>query len=138
MPARPAADGFETGIVTRDGDRLLRFYAEVLGFEPVSTLPIPGICVIHRLRFGSSFLRLVVPEAAPVHDHAGGPFMESTGFRYLLVEVENLHETLAEAEAMGCAVPVPPREIRPGRTICQIQDPDGNHVELAQATPVSG
>ena len=83
-------------------------------------------------------LRIVVPETPPAHDHAGGVFMEATGDRYLLMEVENLHETLAEAEAMGCAVPVPPREIRPGRTVCQIQDPDGNHVELAQATPVSG
>lgn len=135
MPARLAGGGFETGIVTRDGERLVRFYRDVLGFTELSPVEVPGFCSIKRLRAGSTVLRVVVPEKAPGHDHAGGEFMGSTGFRYLWMEVENLDETVAEVRAAGCAVPVPPWEIRPGRIVCQVQDPDGNHVELVQVTP---
>jgi predicted enzyme related to lactoylglutathione lyase len=137
MPARLANNGFETGIVTRDGERLVAFYRDVLGFTELSAIPIPGFCHIHRLKCGATTLRLVVPEQAPVNDHAGGEFMASTGLRYLLMEIENVHETVEDVRAAGCGVPVPPRELRPGRIVCQVQDPDGNHIELVQDTTAS-
>jgi predicted enzyme related to lactoylglutathione lyase len=135
MPARPDRDSFEVGIVTRDGAALVAFYRDVLGFVPLDDIVAPGFCLIHRLRYGSSFLRVIVPEVAPTKDNAGGDFMADTGFRYLWLQIENLHETVAEARAFGCAVPVEPWEIRPGRLVCQIQDPDGNHIELVEVAP---
>ena len=132
MVAVHAGDGFESGIVTRDGERLVAFYRDLLGFSEEPGLTIPGHCHIHKLRCGSSVLRVVVPETPPVHDHAGGEFMASTGLRYLWLQVTNLHEVAAAVADAGCAIAVPPVELRPGRTICQVQDPDGNHVELVQ------
>ena len=137
MAAKFANNGFETGIITRDGERLLAFYRDVLGFTELPAVTVPGFCHIHRVKGGASTLRLVVPERPPVNDHAGGEFMASTGLRYLLVEVENLHEIVEDVRAAGCGIPVPPREIRPGRIVCQVQDPDGNHIELAQDTATS-
>ena len=132
MPARMKKHGFESGIVTRDGKRLAAFYQDVLGFKELTPMSVPGFCHVHRMACGDTILRLVEPEQPPVADHAGGEFMANTGFRFLIMEIENVHETVAEVRAAGCEVPVPPWEIRPGRLVCQVQDPDGNHIELIQ------
>lgn len=132
MAAELVGDGFETGIVTRDGERLAGFYRDVLGFAELDPVVVPGHCTIRRLRCGATILRLVVPEVAPTHDHAGGVFMAATGFRYLLMQIADVRATVADVLAAGCAVPVPPFELRPGRVVSQVQDPDGNHIELVQ------
>lgn len=137
MPAQLVGPGFETGIVTRDGERLVAFYRDILGMTELTPIPIPGFCTVLRLGCGGTILRIVVPEAPPAHDHAGGQFMGATGLRYLFMEIANVEDVVAAVRAAGCGVPVPPWEIRPGRIVCQVQDPDGNHVELVQVTPVA-
>jgi len=137
MPARTTTNGFETGIVTRDGNRLASFYRDILGFKELTPMSVPGFCHIHRMAFGRTILRIVEPEQPPLNDHAGGEFMASTGFRYLIMVIDNVEETVEEVRAAGCSVPVPPWEVRPGRLVCQVQDPDGNHVELIEITEAS-
>ena len=134
MPVKTKVDGFESGIVTRDGPRLVAFYREIMGFRELPPISIPGFCHIHRVACGTTILRIVVPEQPPLNDHAGGEFMASTGYRYLLLVIENISEVVDDVRSAGCGVPVPPTEIIPGTIVCQVQDPDGNHIELVQVT----
>jgi predicted enzyme related to lactoylglutathione lyase len=49
--------------------------------------------------------------------------------------VSNLAAAARRAEEAGYAVPIPVTEIRPGTSICMIEDPDGNYVELLEVAP---
>ena len=59
----------------------------------------------------------------------------ATGLRYWTMTVSNLAAATQRAEEAGYAVPIPVTEIRPGTSICMIEDPDGNYVELLEVAP---
>ena len=126
--AKPALD---VGLVTADAEPLLRFYEGVVGFEPQPPLELPGIGTIHRLAAGESLLRVMVPTEAPAPDDAAS-FSARAGIRYLTLEVEDLDAAVEAVRALGGSVALPPFELRPGRRVSQVADPDGNMIELGQ------
>ncbi len=55
-----------------------------------------------------------------------------TGIRYLTLTISNLDETVAAVAAAGYKVPVAIRDLRPGVRVAQVEDADGNAIELMQ------
>ena len=126
--AKPALD---VGIVTRDAEPLLAFYEELGGMSRLEPLTLPGIGVIHKLACGESILRVMVPETAPEPDGAAS-FSARAGLRYLTLEVRDIDAAVAAVRAKGGSVTLEPFELRPGRRVAQVADPDGNMIELGQ------
>ena len=54
------------------------------------------------------------------------------GFRYLTLEVEDIGAAVEAARSHGGQVVIEPFELRPGRQVAQVTDPDGNMVEIGQ------
>jgi predicted enzyme related to lactoylglutathione lyase len=128
--SKPALD---VGIVTTNGERMIAFYRDVLGFAVLDPIVFPGAGKVNRLVVGESILRLFVPDTAPPKTSPNESFLASNGYRYVTLNTSNLHAVVAAAKQFGTNVPRAPMEIRPGVFMCQIQDPDGNWIELMQS-----
>jgi predicted enzyme related to lactoylglutathione lyase len=126
--AKPALD---VGLVTKDAERLIRFYEGVAGFERQPALTFPGVATIHKLGCGHSILRIMVPVTPPEPDGAAS-FSARAGIRYLTLEVEDVDAAVEAVRAFGGSVARPPFEVRPGRRISTVADPDGNMIEIGQ------
>ena len=135
MGTRMAKPALDVGLVTASASRLLDFYCEVAGFERLDPIEIPNIGTIHRLACGESILRVMVPTAPP-EPPLGGDNAESfsarVGIRYLTLEVLDIAAAVEAARACSGRIDLEPFELRPGRRIAQISDPDGNRIELVQ------
>lgn len=132
MPAELARPVLNVGIVTTDVEPMAAFYSGFFGFERQPELVFPGSGTVHRFLTGDSVLRLMVPETAPEHDGASGGFLSATGYRYMTLAVTDVAAICAEIGAYGGQVAFGPKEIRPGVTVAQIRDPDGNWIEVMQ------
>lgn len=134
MGADLAKPHIDVGVVTDDREAALAFWSGLLGFPVEGEVSFPGMTIV-RLTAGNAVLRVCVTEnPAPHHANSGG-FAEETGLRYVTLTVRNLDALVAEASAQGYPVPFPPREIRPGHRVAQIQDGRGVTVELTEVTP---
>lgn len=124
-------DAIDLGIVISDSEASLGFYRDLLGMHHEGDIPMPlgGGGTMHRLRCGSSLIKLVkldnVPPAGP-----GGGITGATGFRYMTIHANNVAEVMEACAAADVPVVVPTREARPGVTIGMVEDPDGNVVEF--------
>ena len=87
---------------------------------------------MHLLECGDSLLKLLDPPEPPPHRHARGGTRAQTGLRYLTIHVRNIDELVARCEAAGCHFPVPLRESTGEGRYCQLEDPEGNVVQLQQ------
>jgi catechol 2,3-dioxygenase-like lactoylglutathione lyase family enzyme len=132
MPAKLTKQALDVGLVTVHGDLALRFYRDLLGFTEDGEVPFPGLGVVRRLRCGESIFRILVLEQAPAQSASTDGFAAQTGLRYITLTVGNLAEIVDAARAAGFPVPVPPRPLRPGVTVAQIEDGQGTAVELMQ------
>ena len=129
MAVTLAKEALDVGIITNNGDKMLAFYRDVLGFAQEPSIPFPGLGTIHRLVCGNSILRIVAADNA-VENVSGGAFASRNGIRYLTINITNLDQVVADCKAFGCNIAVDIRELRPGVRCCQLQDPDGNYVEF--------
>ena len=131
MGSRMAKPALDVGLVTRDAERLLRFYEGVAGFERQPSLTLPEVGTIHKLACGHSILRVLVPTTPPEPDGAAS-FSARAGIRYLTLEVEDIDAAVEAVRAFGGTVTLAPFVLRPGRRVAQVADPDGNMIELGQ------
>ena len=134
MGSRMAKPALDVGLVTSDAERLIRFYEGVAGCERQSPLTLPNIGTIHKLACGHSILRILVPLTPPEPPEPDGAksFSARTGIRYLTLEVSDIDAAVDAVRAFGGSVALPPFELRPGRRVSQVADPDGNMIELGQ------
>lgn len=133
MGARMAKPALDVGLVTDDAAPLVRFYREVAGFEELAPLEIPNVGTIHKLACGQSVLRIMVPVDPPQRPSTGS-FSDTVGIRYLTLEVTEIATAVAAVRAHGGSVALDAFELRPGRFVAQVADPDGNMIELGQDT----
>ncbi len=135
MGVKAAKDAIDLGIVTTNSDAMLTFYRDVLGFrhEGDISLQAVGIKVMHRLWFGNSLIKLVVPLETPKATAAPGGILGGSGYRYWTMTIHNLDEVLRDVEAAGHKIVWPRTEVRPGVVVGMVEDPDGNWVEFIQA-----
>jgi predicted enzyme related to lactoylglutathione lyase len=131
MGTRMAKPALDVGLITADAAPLLTFYREVVGLELLDPLTIPNVGTIHKLACGESILRVMVPTSRPEPNDAVG-FSARAGIRYLTLEVEDIEKAVESAREHGGSVALEPFELRPGRRVAQVTDPDGNMIELGQ------
>ena len=103
MGVKVAKEAIDLGIVTTNGAAMLIFYRDVLGFEHDGdiTLENAGIKVMHRLWFGKSLIKIVVPVKDQGVPPAPGGIQGGTGYRYWTMTIDNLDEVLSAVEAAG-------------------------------------
>ena len=134
----PNKAAVDLGISVRDSAATLAFYCGLLGLEHVMDMPMPGTVAgsgtMHRVQAGATTLKFVSLNEKPKTNVPGGPGT-ATGIRYLTIWVRNLDEMLEVCRAAGHKVALEKTTVRPGITICMIEDPDGNWVELLQNDP---
>ena len=129
----------ETSLYVADVDRSMRFYREVLGFEPVEggilemlakpadlrfcPLQIPGGQLLLLFQKGSSATTTVLPGGTiPPHD--------GDGRLHLAFAVDELESWRKRLQSQGVAVEGETAWPRGGRSV-YFRDPDGHLVELA-------
>ncbi len=134
MTINLAKSGIDLGIITRDAAPMLRFYVDTLGLQKEGEMPMPGGGTMHRLQAGSSTIKIVELDPAPLGEAAPGGIRGATGYRYWTLTVENLTQCVTTCEQAGYKIIVAAKEVRPGVTIALIADPDNNWVELLQSS----
>ena len=126
---QPAKDSIDLGVICGDIQASLHFYQTLLGLEKVGEQPATT-GTMHRLRFGSSDVKLIDPSNEPGKGPIG--IEQQLGFRYLTFVVTNLDDVCKKMEEEKIEFTRPKMEIRPGTTIAMVKDPDGNIVEFVE------
>ena len=121
----------DVGIVTTNFEAMMAFYVDGLGFTPTEASSHPGAGTVQRLDLGHSILRLLAVETTPPNRSPDG-LRDSTGIRFLSINVVDIDQAHAACVASGVNVVGPPSELRPGVFTVRSQDPDGNWIEFLQ------
>ncbi len=127
-------DAIDLGIVVADSEASLRFYRDLLGMDHEADTPMPigGGGTMHRLRCGTTLIKLVSFDENPDASAPGGGIPGALGYRYFTIHAKNIEHVMETLEAAGVPVVIPTSEIRPGVTIGMVNDPDGNVVEFVR------
>ncbi len=129
MALTPAKDSVDIGLVVSDIRQSLNFYQGLLGLEKIEELQT-GFGTLHRLRYGTSDVKLIDPKQVPPAGAIG--LEKQLGFRYLTFVIRNLSGLCATLREKGVEFTIPETQIRPGTRIAMVKDPDGNIVEFVE------
>jgi predicted enzyme related to lactoylglutathione lyase len=123
----------EIGLVSAD-DTLVAFYSSVFGLDVLEPRVLPT-GTVHRLGNGEALLKVMVPSEEPVPAPARVErFWESAGLRYFTLWVRDLDGIAARCAERGGTVSLGPIDLRPGVRTMVVHDPDGNAIEVMEAT----
>jgi catechol 2,3-dioxygenase-like lactoylglutathione lyase family enzyme len=111
-----------------DVDRAVAFYTEHLGFR-VAQRPAPILAIIAR---GDLHLILSGPGSSGSRPMPDGRQQEPGGWNRIVLYVDNLDSTIASLRAAGTRFRNEV-EVGPGGKQVQVDDPDGNPIELHEA-----
>ena len=111
-----------------DVDRALAFYIEHLGFR-LAQRPAAVLAIIAR---GDLHLILSGPGSSGSRPMPDGRQQEPGGWNRIVLYLENLDSTIASLEAAGTRFRNQV-EVGPGGKQIQVDDPDGNPIELHEA-----
>ena len=119
-------------LVTRQPERAVKFYTEVLGFRLRASDRVPGTPLgpleLSYLELGGTTVELMCyPEASPEAPPAG----ERLGYRMMALEVSDMERALAHLRTRGIESSWGP-VTRERYARAEIRDPDGNGIELRQ------
>ena len=126
---KPAKNAVDIGVLVSDIKKSLEFYRDLLGLQFIGERPV-WYGVIHRLRFGHSDFKLVLPKEQLGKGAIG--LERQLGYRYITFEVQNLSEICTQLREKGIKFYVEEREPMPGVRFAMVEDPDGNIVEFLQ------
>lgn len=110
-----------------DVDRAVAFYTEHLGFE-VARRPGPALAIVAR---GDLHLILSGPESSGARPMPDGRRQQSGGWNRIVLYVDDLADVATRLRA-GRVTFRNDVESGPGGTQIQLEDPDGNPIELHQ------
>ena len=136
----------EMGICIGDPERMIGFYQNVLGFEPISDLEVPpeksgpagfsreGYRIIRLQTSRGERIKLVHPGSEPEDRSTGGEVLSHKGNVYLTFIVEDLKTTVAHIRSSGAPVRTEGEivEVREGVFLSILDDPEGNHLEFVE------
>ena len=113
----------------KDVERAIAFYTQTLGFQlDMKVLPAFGQVSAHGLK-----LILSGPGASGSRPMPDGRQQEPGGWNRVLLHVQDLPSRIAELKDAGVRFRNQ-MEVGPGGKQVQIEDPDGNPVELFEPT----
>jgi glyoxylase I family protein len=115
--------------LVRDVDRALAFYTEHLGFE-IAMRSGPAFAMIRR---GDLHLILSGPGTSGARPMPDGRPQEPGGWNRIVLYVENLDAAIAPLRASRASFRND-IESGPGGKQIQVEDPDGNPIELHEAS----
>ena len=124
-----AKDSIDLGMIVGNIQASLHFYQTLLGLSKIEERQA-STGIMHRLRFGSSDVKLIDPTTRPGTGPVG--IGAQCGFRYLTFVITNLDEVCQRLEAEKVEFTRAKTEISPGTRIAMVKDPDGNIVEFVQ------
>jgi catechol 2,3-dioxygenase-like lactoylglutathione lyase family enzyme len=119
------------GIVTDDGDTLVAFYRDGLGFELEDDRTFP-LGQVRRFVHGSARLKIFEPAGDTAPGPVGQTWWEHRGMAYGALEVSDAGRVVADALAAGASLLAPVTEHRPGARAAIIADPQGNVWEILE------
>ncbi len=109
----------------KDVERSISFYTQVLGFHlDLQVLPAFG-----QVSIGNLKLILSGPGASGSRSMPGGQQQEPGGWNRIVLQVEDLPARIAELKTRGVRFRNE-METGPGGRQVQVEDPDGNPIEL--------
>jgi glyoxylase I family protein len=109
----------------RDVERSIEFYTQTLGFKlDHQSLPAFG-----QVSIGALKLILSGPGASGSRDMPGGRQQEPGGWNRIVLHVKDLPARIADLKTKGVHFRNE-MEVGPGGKQIQIEDPDGNPIEL--------
>jgi glyoxylase I family protein len=114
--------------LVRDVDRSIAFYVEQLGFQ-LALRPGPAFATVTR---GKLSLLLSGPESSGARALPGGRRQEPGGFNRIVLWVEDIAAEIERLERAGVRFRNQ-IEVGPGGKQIQLEDPDGNPLELHQS-----
>lgn len=129
MLLKPAKDSVDLCIVVSDIKKSLDFYQGTLGLEKTQEVETP-YGNVHRLRYGSSMVKLMDPRQVPVKGPIG--LDQQLGIRFLSFAIRNLSAVCAALKEKGVGFSVPETQVLPDLRIAMVKDPDDNIVELVE------
>ncbi len=113
----------------KDVERAIAFYTQTLGFQlDMKSLPAFG-----QLSIGSLKVLLSGPGASGSRPLPDGRRQEPGGWNRIVLQVPDLAAHIAKLKTAGVRFRNE-MEVGPGGKQVQIEDPDGNPVELFEAT----
>jgi catechol 2,3-dioxygenase-like lactoylglutathione lyase family enzyme len=134
-PSSTGSAQFSPGVTTaivryqvREVDRAAAFYTERLGFH-LAQRPGAEVAIISR---GDLHVILSGPESSGARPMPDGRRQEPGGWNRIVLYVENLDETLSLLKRGGAHFRND-IEVGPGGKQIQLDDPDGNPIELHEA-----
>lgn len=116
----------QTIVVTKDVDRLRRFYAELFDGTETFRTPPEGKVFYLGLSIGDSELG-IVDEA----DAAPADTPQRMALSFAVDDVDTLLDKVTE---LGGTVDGPPNDMPWGQRVAHVHDPDGNLVNLTHPT----
>lgn len=133
-----------TGFVVKDLDKSVDFYRKVVGLNVVATReregwPISQVVGYENSRIkvallgkGDGHLVELIQYIHPTGSERPSNERNTLGATHLAFDVEDIGQTYQHLISQGAQSLNPPVEVAPGRTVCYLQDPDGNWIELIE------
>ena len=133
-----------TGFVVRDLGRAVEFYRDVLGLRVVDTYEREGAPIGQVVGYENAHLSIALLSTGDGHIleliqyvHPAGAERPSEerntmGATHLAFGVDDIAQTYRHIIGHGAQRLNPPVELVPGKTVCYLQDPDGNWIELVE------
>jgi catechol 2,3-dioxygenase-like lactoylglutathione lyase family enzyme len=129
MLLRPAKDSLDVLIFVSDIGKSLAFYRDTLGLEKTEEVQTP-FGTVHRLRYGTSFVKLMDPVQVPPAGPIG--LDKQLGTRCLSFVVHGLSGVCRVLANSGVEFTMPETQLLPDLRSAMVKDPDGNIIELVE------
>jgi catechol 2,3-dioxygenase-like lactoylglutathione lyase family enzyme len=129
MLLKPAKDSVDLLIFVGDIRKSLDFYQGILGLEKTQELQTP-FGTSHRLRYGSSLVKLMDPKQVPPAGPIG--LEKQLGIRCLSFVIRDLSGVCTVLKEKGVEFTVPETQVLPDMRIAMVKDPDGNIIEFVE------
>jgi catechol 2,3-dioxygenase-like lactoylglutathione lyase family enzyme len=135
-----------SGIVVADLEQALEFYRDVLGLEvlarrerdggPISDVVGYDDCHIVIADVGTREGRVLelIQYVNPPPGRRPTEERSVLGGSHVAFNVEDISQTYEDVLRGGAQSLNPPVEVAPGKTVCYMQDPEGNWIELIESS----
>jgi len=129
MLLKPAKDSVDVLIFVSDIKKSLDFYQGTLGLEKTQEVQTP-FGTVHRLRYGTSFVKLMDPKRVPPAGPSG--LDKQLGVRCVSFVIRGLTAVCTVLGEKGVEFTMPETQVLADTRVAMVKDPDGNIIEFVE------